>query len=119
MRYVGMSSSSDPEKQIAETKELITRAEERVRKLQARAQPGASRIVHALTNNIRRYRRDLHKLLARQADQANQNEQLRKQQAQMQQAQRDASPDRRSELPERQDQESRKPASNQGRGAGQ
>ena len=114
-----MSSPIDPEKNIVETKGLITRTEERVQRLQARGKPGTARMVHALTNNIRGYRRDLHNLLARQRSLGNQNGQLRKQQAQMQQAQRDASPDRRKELPERQDQEPRKLAPNQSRGAGQ
>ena len=117
MRYVSMALPIDPAKKIADVKELIARAEERVRKLKVRAEPGTARMVHALTNNIRRYRRDLHKVLARQADQANQNIQLRKQQAQMQQAQlakRDA-----TELPAKQDQEPREAAPDQGRVAGQ
>ena len=119
MRYVSMVLPIDPAKKIADVKELIARAEERVRKLKVRAEPGTARMVHALTNNIRRYRRDIHKLLARQADQANQNVQLRKQQAQMQQAQRQAPANGTPELPERQDQEPRKPASKQGVVAGQ
>lgn len=100
-------------KKIAQLGELIARAEERIRKIQARAEPGTARMAHALTNNIRRYRRDLRNQLSRQANQPNQN-QLREQQAQMQHAQRDAPADRSDELPERQNQEPHKPASQQG-----
>ena len=104
---------TDQEK-IADLRELIARAEERVRKIQTRAEPGTSRMVHALTNRIRKHRRDLHKRLARQADAMTQESQLRQQQRQMQQVQRDAPADQSSELPAKQDQEPRKPDSNQG-----
>jgi hypothetical protein len=112
-----MIPQPDFQKRIAHTEELIARAEERVRKHQTRAKPGTSRMVHELTNNIRRYRRDLRNLLARQVNPPTQN-QLREQQTQMQQAKRDAT-DRSGELPAKQDQEPRKVASQQGAVAGQ
>jgi len=112
------SLPSHPHKKIAETEELIARAEERVRILEARAEPGASRMLQMLTNRVRKYRRELHRLLARQADTANQK-QLRQQQKQLQQAQRETSADRSGQLPEKQDQEPRNPASQQGVNAGQ
>ena len=111
-----MSSPIDPEKNIVETKGLITRTEERVQRLQARGKPGTARMVHALTNNIRGYRRDLHNLLARQRSLGNQK---LHQERQMQQAKSDASANHNGDLPAKQDQEPRKLASNQGRDAGQ
>lgn len=117
MRYACMFLPT-AEKKIADVKKLIARAEERVRKLQARAEPGTSRLVHALTNSIRKHRRELQKLIARQAEPTSQK-QLRRQQRQMQQAQRHAPFDRSGELPTKQDQEPRKPASKQGVKAGQ
>jgi hypothetical protein len=114
-----MFPQTDPQKQIAHTEELLARAEERVRTLQARAEPGTARMVHALTNRIRKHRRNLQKLLARQADPTNQKDQLLQQQSQMQEAKRDASADRTDELPAKEDQEPRKPAPQQGATAGQ
>ena len=61
-----------------------------------------------LTNRIRKHRPELRKL-SHQADPPDQKGQLRQQQRQTQQAQRDALTDRGAELPERQDQEPRKP----------
>ena len=61
-------------------------------------------MVHALTNRIRKHRRDLHKRLARRADAATQNSQLLQQQRQMKHIQRDAPADHGSELPAKQDQ---------------
>src|SRR5687767_262855 len=113
MCYSIMNPPTEPKKKIAYTEELIARAEERVRTLQAKAEPGTARMVQALTNRIRKYRRELQKLLTRQADTTNQN-QLRQQQTQLQEAQRDASADSSGDLPERQEQEPRKPASQQG-----
>ena len=113
-----MSPHSDLQKKIAHTEELIARAEERARKLEARAEPGITRMVHGLTNRIRKHRRELQKLLARQAEPTDQN-QLREQQRQMHQAQRNAPADRSGELPAKQDQEPREPASQQGVIAGQ
>jgi hypothetical protein len=116
MRYARMSSPTDPTKRIADTEALITRAEERIRNLQARAKPGTARMVHALTNNIRGYRRDLQNLLARQRSLRNQK---LHQERQMQQAKNDASANHNDDLPAKQDQEPRKLASNEGRDAGQ
>ena len=116
MRYSIMVSQTALQKKIANTEELIARAEERVRKLQAKAEPGTARLVQGLTNSIRKHRRELHKL-SRQREPT--NHQLREQQRQMQQAQRDAPAGPNSELPERQDQEPRKPASQQGFVGGQ
>ena len=118
MRYSSMMPPADQQK-IADIEDLIARAEERIRKIQARAEPGTARMVHALTNRIRAYRRDLHKLLPRHADPTNQTDQLVQQQSQMQQALRDASADRSGELPAKQDQEPHKPAPKQGATAGQ
>ena len=100
------------QKKIADLQELIARAEERVRKIQTRAEPGTSRMVHALRNRIRQHRRELHKRLARQADAATQESQLG--QRQMHQVQRDAPADHNSELPAKQDQEPRTTISQQG-----
>lgn len=117
MRYLTMLPT-DQEK-IADLRELIARAEERVRKMQTRAsEPGTSRMVHALTNSIRKHRRELHKRLARLANPTIQD-QLRDQQRLMQRAEHDAPADRSSELLERQDQEPRKPAAQQGAAADQ
>jgi hypothetical protein len=118
MRYSIMIPPSDPQKKIASTEDLIARAEERVRTLEARSEPGAARMLQALTNRIRKYRRELQQLRARQADTTKQN-QLRHQQRQLQQAQREASADGSSELPTKQDQEPRKPAPQQGSIGGQ
>ena len=107
----------DLQTNIAETEGLIARAEERLLKLEAKAEPGAARIVHTLTNSIRKYRRELQKLLARHADTTKQKDQLLQQKSQMKQ--RDAAADRSGELPAKQDQEARKPASQQGVVAGQ
>jgi hypothetical protein len=104
-----------PEKKIAEIRDLIARSERRLRKLQARSDPGIARMVHALMNSIRKHRRNLQKALGS----AKQRSQLRRQQAQLQQAQLDAPSDRSGELPERQDQEPRDPTSDQGVVAGQ
>ena len=112
-----MTTPANSQKKIADTEDLIARAEERVRTLQAKAEPGTARIVHTLTNNIRKYRRDLQKLLAGQPTM--QKHQLRQQHRQMQQARRETPAGRSDELPERQDQEPRKPAPKQGTTAGQ
>ena len=101
------------QKKIADLQELIAR-EERVRKIQTRAEPGTSRMVHALRNSVRQHRRDLHKRLARQADATTQEAQLLQQQRQMHQVQRDAPADHNSELPAKQDQEPRTTISLQG-----
>jgi len=101
-----MFPQADPQKKIEELEGLIARAEERLRTLQAKAEPGAARMVHSLTNSIRKHRRSLQKC------------QLLHQQTQMQQAERDGS-DRSGELPAKQDQEPRKPAPQQGAIAGQ
>ena len=86
-------------------------------KLQAKldSEPGTARLVHVLTNTIGKHRRELQKALGS----AKQQSQLRRQQTQLQQAQRDAPPDRSGELPERQEQEPRDPASDHGVVAGQ
>ena len=76
-------------------------------------------MAHALTNRIRKHRRQLQKVFARQSGTTNQKVQLRQQQRQVQEAKRDAPADRNGELPEKQDQEPRKPASQQGVIAGQ
>ena len=114
-----MNPPTEPKKKIAYTEELIARTEERVRTLQARAEPGAARMVQTLTNRIRKYRRELQKLLARHAGTTNQKDQLLQQKSQVQQAQRDDAAHRSGELPAKQDQEPRKPASQQGVVAGQ
>ena len=108
-----MIPPSDQEK-IADLRGLIARAEERVRKIQTRSEPGTSRMVHALTNRIRTHRREILKRLARQADATTQGSQLLQQQRQIQQIQRDAPADHSSELPAKQDQEPRGPAAQQG-----
>ena len=116
MRYGDMFQPKNPPKKIAYVEGLIARTEERVRQIQARAEPGSTRMVHALTNRIRQYRRELHKLHGRQPDLKNQK---LLQHRQMQQAQDDAHARRSGELPAKQDQEPRKPASRQGVLAGQ
>ena len=68
MRYSTMIPPSDPQKKIIYNEDLIARAEARVRTLEAKADPGAARILQALTNRIRKYRRELQQLRARQAD---------------------------------------------------
>ena len=116
MRYVTMIPPTDPVKKIAYVKGLIARAEEKIRRHQAGAKPGTQRMIHTLINDIRAYRRDLHKMLVRQRGLANQK---RQQQTQMEKADRAAPADRRGELPAKQDQEARKPGSQQGVVAGQ
>jgi oligoendopeptidase F len=112
MRYLIMSRTPKPAKRIAEINELIARAERRMQTLKAKEyEPGNARMVHVLTNTIRKYRRELQKAVAS----AKQNSQRRRQQTQLQQAQRDATLDRSGELPGRQDQEPRDPTSDQGR----
>jgi tRNA U55 pseudouridine synthase TruB len=117
MRYLFMVHPPNTAKRIAEIRDLIARAETRMQKLQAKSEfePGTARLVHVLTNTIRKYRRELQKALGS----AKQQSQLRRQQTQLQQAQRDAPANRSGELPERQDQEARDPASDQGVEAGQ
>jgi hypothetical protein len=107
------------DRQIAHLRGLIARAEERVQKVQTNAKPGSSRMVHALTNSIRKHRRELHKRLAHQPEASTQESQLRQQRLHVQQVQRDSSADRNGDLLERQDQEPRRPASRQGAVAGQ
>jgi len=111
-----MFEPPNPKKKIDYVEGLIARTEKRVQKIQARAEPGATRMVHALTNKVRQYRRDLHKLHARQPDLKNQK---LLQHRQMLQAQNNAYAKRGGELPAKQDQEPRKPASRQGVLAGQ
>ena len=101
---------ANPDKKIVELRDLIARAERRMRKLQARTDPGTARMVHALRNSIRKHRRELQKTLGS----LKQKSKLRRQQTRLQHAQRDAPPDRSGELPERQDQEPRDLASGQG-----
>ena len=121
MRYLIMVPPADPQKKIADLKELIACAEERVLTLQARNEPGIARMVHALTNSIRKHRRELQRQLTRQrhTDQADQTNQLVRQKEKMQQAQRDAPTGSNNELPAKQDQEPRKLPSRQGKMAGQ
>jgi hypothetical protein len=116
MCYLVMIPPTDPQKRIAYIQELIARTEERLRKLRTRAKPGTARMVHALTNSVRKYRRDLRNLLALRPNLTNQKFQ---QQMQMHQAQSNARGARSGELPAKQDQEPGKPASQQATVAGQ
>jgi hypothetical protein len=108
-RYIVMPNKlgSDPRRTVVGLEGLIARAEQRLQGLQAKAEPGVSRLVHTLSNSIRRYRRELQKL--RQADQTS-RAQFSQQQVLVQEAGRNNPPDH-GELPEKQDQEPRKPSS--------
>lgn len=110
---------ANQEKRISVIRERIARAEERVRKLRALSAPGSQRLLHSLTNSIRKHRRELHTQLTRQADVAKRNKQLLEQKEQMEQAQRNAPRDDGGELPQRQDQEARTDPLEQGFTEGQ
>ena len=65
MRYLIMVQQPNTTKRIAEIRDQIARAEKRLQKLKAKDyELGTARLVHALTNTIRKHRRELQKAIA-------------------------------------------------------